>query len=90
MTYMYVGFVLRCLEFYNYQENNLISAILEENLPPHLIDIPFDEIRIPPEPEPEKPILFYQGKKPGYDDALKLLDDKKDIKEIKTFILDGM
>lgn len=78
------------MKAYNYNTSDVISAILEENLPPHLLDIPFDQIRIPPEPEPEKPILAYKGRKPGYDDALKLLNDKKDIKEIKTFILDGM
>ncbi|RZC35908.1 activating signal cointegrator 1 complex subunit 2, partial [Asbolus verrucosus] len=85
------GFVLQCLEAYNYQPTDVISAILEENLPPHIIDIPFDTIRIPPEPKPVQPILEYsKGKKPDYDDALKLLNDKKDIKEIKTFILDGI
>ncbi|EFA08000.1 activating signal cointegrator 1 complex subunit 2 [Tribolium castaneum] len=84
------GFVLQCLEAYNYNTSDVISAILEENLPPHLVDIPFDLIRIPPEPKPEEPILAYKGRKPGYDDALKLLNDKKDIKEIKTYILDGI
>ena len=40
----------------------MINAILEENLPPHLYDVSPDQIRIPPEPEPEKPILAYRGK----------------------------
>lgn len=85
------GFVLQCLEAYNYEPSDVITAILEENLPPHLVDIPFDQIRIPPEPQPEQPILAYRGKKQQeFDDALKLLNDKKDMKEIKTFILDGM
>ncbi|XP_044253366.1 activating signal cointegrator 1 complex subunit 2 [Tribolium madens] len=84
------GFILQCLEAYNYNTSDLIGAILEQNLPPHLVDIPFDQIRIPPEPKPEEPILAYKGRKPDYDDALKLLNDKRDIKEIKTFILDGI
>ncbi|KAJ8959098.1 hypothetical protein NQ318_022355 [Aromia moschata] len=77
-------------DVYNYNSTDVINAILEENLPPHLVDIPFDSIRIPPEPEPEKPVLAYKGKKPGYDDALKLLNDKEDIKALKTFVLEGV
>ncbi|KAG5888952.1 hypothetical protein JTB14_012211 [Gonioctena quinquepunctata] len=84
------GFVLRCLESYNYNSSDVINAILEENLPPHLYDIPFDFIRVPPEPEPEKPILAYKGKKPEYDDALKLLNDKRDFKQLKSFVLEGI
>lgn len=83
-------FVLKCLEAYNYNDSDVILAICEENLPPHLYEIPFDSIRIPPEPEPEKPVLAYHGKKPDYDDALKLLNNKKDIKELKSFILEGV
>lgn len=86
-----LGFVLECLKVYNFQADEVISAILEENLPPHLVDIPFDEIRIPPETSPSRPKLEeIKGKKSNYDDALKLLNDKKDVKQIKTFILDGM
>ncbi|CAH0564260.1 unnamed protein product [Brassicogethes aeneus] len=84
------GFVLKCLEAYNFNSSDVINAILEENLPPHLYEIAFDTIRIPPEPEPEKPILAFKGKKPGYDDALKLLNDKSDMKEIKTYVLEGV
>lgn len=68
----------------------MINAILEENLAPHLYELPFDTIRIPPEPEPEKPIKAYRGKKPDYEDALSLLNDKKDIDKIKTFVLEGV
>lgn len=76
---------------YNFQADEVISAILEENLPPHLVAIPFDEIRIPPETSPIRPKLEeMKGKKSNYDDAMKLLNDKKDVKQIKTFILDGM
>ncbi|CAG9773525.1 unnamed protein product [Ceutorhynchus assimilis] len=82
------GFALQCLEAYNFQTPDVINAILEDNLPPHLVEIPFDSIRIPPEPEPEKPILAYRGKKPDYDDALKLLNDKKEKKDMKTLVLD--
>lgn len=78
------------MESYNYSSSDVINAILEENLPPHLYEIPFDTIRIPPEPEPEKPALAYWGKKPDYEDAMSLLDDKKDIKQLKTFVLDGV
>lgn len=68
----------------------MINAILEENLAPHLYELPFDTIRIPPEPEPEKPIQAYRGKKPDYEDALSLLNDKKDIDKLKTFVLEGV
>ncbi|XP_060522407.1 activating signal cointegrator 1 complex subunit 2 [Cylas formicarius] len=84
------GFILQCLESYDYDAGDVIDAILEGNLPPHLSEIPFDQIRIPPEPEPEKPVLAYKGKKPGYDDALKLLNDKSDIKATKTLVLEGV
>ncbi|XP_074032009.1 activating signal cointegrator 1 complex subunit 2 [Leptinotarsa decemlineata] len=84
------GFILKCLESYNYNSSDVINAILEENLPPHLYDIPFDSIRIPPEPEPEKPVLAYKGKKPGYDDAMELLNDKKDVQEFKSLLLEGV
>lgn len=86
----FLGFILSCLEFYNYKSSEVINAILEENLPPHLAEIPRDKIIIPPEPEPEKPVLAYKGKKPDYDDALKLLNDKSDIKQLKTYVLEGM
>lgn len=82
--------MLQCLEAYNYNSVDVTNAILEENLPPHLYDIPFDSIRIPPEPEPEKPSLAYKGKKPDYDDALKLLNDKRDMDKLKTFVLEGV
>ncbi|ERL91004.1 hypothetical protein D910_08346 [Dendroctonus ponderosae] len=84
------GFVLQCLESYNFNTTDVINAILEDNLPPHLSEIPFDGIRIPAEPEPEKPVLAYTGKKPEYDDALKLLNDKTDIKAIKNLVLEGI
>ncbi|KAJ8916873.1 hypothetical protein NQ315_005880 [Exocentrus adspersus] len=84
------GFVLQCLEAYDYNSADVINALLEENLPPHLCDIPFDSIRIPPEPEPEKPSLAYRGKKPDYDDALQLLRDKRDLQQLKTFVLEGV
>ncbi|ENN76559.1 hypothetical protein YQE_07009, partial [Dendroctonus ponderosae] len=85
-----LGFVLQCLESYNFNTTDVINAILEDNLPPHLSEIPFDGIRIPAEPEPEKPVLAYTGKKPEYDDALKLLNDKTDIKAIKNLVLEGI
>lgn len=84
------GFILQCLEAYNFNSADVINAILENNLPPHLTEIPFDNIRIPPEPEPEKPKLAYIGKKPQYDDALKLLNDKKEKSEIKNLVLEGI
>ncbi|XP_056634151.1 activating signal cointegrator 1 complex subunit 2 [Diorhabda sublineata] len=82
------GFILKCLEAYDFNSSDVINAILEENLPPHLYEIPFDEIRIPPEPEPEKPVLAYRGKKPDYDDALALLNDKEEIKQLKPIFLE--
>lgn len=60
---------------------------MDENLPPHLSNIPQDVIRIPPEPQPKKPVLAYTGKKPSYKNANQLLDDKTDLKEIKNFVL---
>ncbi|XP_066261106.1 activating signal cointegrator 1 complex subunit 2-like [Euwallacea similis] len=84
------GFVLQCLQSYNYNPEDVINAILENNLSPHLTEIPFDSIRIPPEPELEKPVLAYRGKKPEYNDALILLDDKSEIKAIKNLVLEGV
>lgn len=82
------GFILECLESYEFNSSDVINAILEENLPPHLYNVPFDKIRIPPEPEPEKPVLAYHGKKPDYDDALALLNDKEEIKHLKPLYLE--
>lgn len=65
----------------------MISAILDENLMPQLLDIPPDLIRVPPELEPEKPILAYKGKKPTYQDAKDLLNDKSFLKDIKDIVL---
>lgn len=63
----------------------MISAVLDNNLPPHLTEIPFDTIRIPEEPEPEKPILAYKGKRTDYRDTNELLNDKS--KDIKDFVI---
>ncbi|XP_050308119.1 activating signal cointegrator 1 complex subunit 2 [Anthonomus grandis grandis] len=84
------GYIYQCLESYNFNSSDVINAILENNLPPHLAEIPFDTIRIPPEPEPEQPILAYKGKKPDYNDALTLLNDKTDIQSIKKKVLEGI
>lgn len=81
------GFVLKCLEIYNYNPHEVISAILDNNLSPILNDTPQDLIRIPPEPEPEQPILAYKGKKPDYKDAAQLLDDKTDYDDLKAYVL---
>ncbi|CAG9859128.1 unnamed protein product [Phyllotreta striolata] len=86
------GFALQCLQCYNFNEIQVINAVLEENLPPHLYEIPFDSVRIPPEKpdENDKKLTEYRGKKQSYDDALTLLDDKKDIAELKKFVLEGV
>lgn len=84
------GFVLKLLEAYDYNSEDVINAVLEQNIPPHLCDIPFDMIRIPPEPKPKEPIIAFKGKKPQFDDALKLLNDKSEMKDIKTFVLEGV
>ncbi|XP_045477676.1 activating signal cointegrator 1 complex subunit 2 [Harmonia axyridis] len=84
------GFVEKCLEHFDYNTDQLIQAILEENIPPHLLEIPFDSIRIPPEPLPPKPTLAYRGKKPGFDDALAMLNDKKEKEKMKTLVMDGI
>lgn len=81
------GFVLQCLEHYDYNPTSVISAVLDNNLPPHLAEIPFDTIRIPDEPEPEKPVLAYIGKRTDYRDTDELLNDKSDMKEIKEFVI---
>ncbi|XP_017780412.1 PREDICTED: activating signal cointegrator 1 complex subunit 2 [Nicrophorus vespilloides] len=80
-------FILRCLEFYNYDSMEVISAILDDNLSPNLQDLPRDMIRVPPEPKPEQPILAYRGKKPTYHDAKDMLNDKSNLKEIRDFVL---
>lgn len=84
------GFIEQCLMHYNNSTEEVVQAILEQNLPPHLSNVPFDMPRIPPEPEPAKPILAYQGKKPGYQDALQMLDDKEEKKKLKTYIIEGL
>lgn len=55
-----------------------------------MYELSFDTIRIPSEPEPEKPIETYRGKKPDYEDALSLLNDKTDLEKLKTFVLEGV
>ncbi|KAL1494944.1 hypothetical protein ABEB36_010445 [Hypothenemus hampei] len=89
------GFVLKCLQSYNYNSTEVINAMLESNLLPHLDEIPRDSIRIPPETDPtdesNKLIkMAFKGKKPDYDDALKLLNDKKDITDTKKLVLEGI
>lgn len=81
------GFVEKCLEHYNYDTAEVISAILDENLASNLMSIPSDMIRIPDEPKPAPPILAYKGKKPGYSDANQLLNDKSDMQATKEFVL---
>ena len=49
--------------------------------------MPKDAFRVPPEPEPQKPVLQYVGKKPTYADAADLLDDKSSMQDIKDFVL---
>ncbi|CAH1966346.1 unnamed protein product [Acanthoscelides obtectus] len=84
------GFVLACLEAYDYNVAEVTNAILEQSLQVQLYDIPFDKIRIPPDPVANKPMMAHTGKKPEYDDALKLLNDKKDMERIKIWVLDGI
>lgn len=83
------GFILQCLQHYQYNLNDTLSAILDQNLPPHLSEIPFDTIRIPEETEPvqEQPILAYRGKREDYKDTMQLLNDKTGIKDIKELIV---
>lgn len=80
------GFVSKCLEHYNFDECHLINDILEDNLPPHLRELPSDTIRIPDEPEPEKPVE-YKGKKSTHADAMALLNDKSELATIKELII---
>lgn len=79
---------MQCLEHYQYNVNDTLSAILDQNLPPHLTEIPFDTIRIPEETEhEEKPLLAYKGKRNQHTDAMQLLNDKTGIKDIKELII---
>lgn len=82
-----LGFIRECLKSYNYNTAEVISAILDENLLPHLNNLPRDLIYVPPEPQPQQPTLAYKGKKPDYKDAAQLLNDKSQVKEMKDFIL---
>ncbi|XP_044758371.1 activating signal cointegrator 1 complex subunit 2 [Coccinella septempunctata] len=84
------GFVEMCLKHFDFNTNQVVQAILEENIPPHLLEVAFDTPRIPPEPEPPKPTLAYRGKKPGFDDALSMLNDKKEKEKMKTLVMDGI
>lgn len=79
-----------CLKHFDNNSDHVVQAILEENIPPHLLEVAFDTPRIPPELEPPKPTLFYKGKKPGFDDALTMLNDKKEKEKMKTLVMDGM
>lgn len=69
--------------------SDTLAAILDENLPPHLAEIPFDSIRIPEEtnPESQQPLLAHRGKREDYKDAMQLLNDKTGIKDIKELII---
>ncbi|KAL3274673.1 hypothetical protein HHI36_016053 [Cryptolaemus montrouzieri] len=84
------GFVEKCLEHYDHNTDQVVQAILEDNLPPHIVDIPFDFPRIPAEPKPPKPVLAYRGKKPEYDDALSMLNDRKEKEKMKTLVMEGI
>lgn len=82
------GFVLQCLQHYSFNVTDTLAAILDENLPPHLAEIPFDTIRIPEEKdETPQPISAHKGKREDYSDALQLIDDKIGIKDIKELIV---
>lgn len=81
---------MQCLEHYQYNLTDTLAAILDESLPPHLAEIPFDTPRIPEETEPEEqPFVAHQGKREDYQDAMQLLDDKNAIKDIKKLIVIG-
>lgn len=82
-----IGFIRECLKYYNHNPADVVSAILDESLPPHLNNLPNDLIYLPPEPKPEQPILAYKGKRPDYKDATQLLDDKTDLEGVKDFVL---
>ncbi|XP_022916248.2 activating signal cointegrator 1 complex subunit 2 [Onthophagus taurus] len=81
------GFIVECLKSFNFNSEQVIAAILDEKLPPHLNKLDKNMIYVPPEPEEPQPVLAYKGKKPAYKDAKELLDDKRDLKEIKDFVL---
>lgn len=84
----FLGFILQCLEHYQYNLTDTLAAILDENLPPHLAEIPFDTPRIPEETEPEEqPFVAHRGKREDYKDTMQLLDDKNAIKDIKNLII---
>ncbi|KAK7872819.1 hypothetical protein R5R35_006697 [Gryllus longicercus] len=51
------GFIEQCLEHYNYVTEDVINAILESKLPPHLSEMDQDLPRIPPEKEPSVPTV---------------------------------
>ncbi|XP_065162173.1 activating signal cointegrator 1 complex subunit 2 [Atheta coriaria] len=83
------AFILECLHVCDYDPVMAIMMILDEELPPHLVEMPRDSIRIPAETPPsqgKQPVMAYTGKKPSAADAKELLDDKSD-RELKDIIL---
>lgn len=79
---------MQCLQHYQYNVTETLAAILDENLPPHLAEIPFDTPRIPEETEPEEqPFVAHRGKREDYKDAMQLLNDKEGIKGIRDLIV---
>lgn len=76
------------MEQYNYNLADTLAAVLDQNLPSSLSEIPFDNIRIPEEINHEPtPLLAYKGKREDYKDAMQLLNDKAGIKDIKELIV---
>lgn len=80
---------MKCLEAYDYDTARLTEAILEDNLPPHIRDLPTDLIRIPPDTRPADSVLLEEhvGKRLGLKETIHLLDDRSDFDRVKDFIL---
>lgn len=83
------GYVLKCLEVYDYDTVRLTEAILEDNLPPHIRELSKDLIRIPPDTNSSDtvPLEEHIGKRLGLKETIHFLDDRSDFDRVKDFIL---
>lgn len=74
---------------YDYDTARLTEAILEDNLPPHIRELPKDLIRIPPDTDSSNSVPLEEriDKRLGLKETIHLLDDRSDFDRVKDFIL---
>lgn len=81
------GFVKACLEYYDFESSQVINAVLEESLPPHILDINPDTPWIPEEalksPEPSTNEGELVEKQDKYRNFKECFNDKSHVRELK-------